>query len=200
MAIKIQKLVASVLEIAALPKTTVCAEGTLKVSPFYSKEISIFTLPRPKCCFNEQANVTMPPIWREHNISPISFSRRFGRQGAVTASPHEVWHTRYAHVAARHCLNSVWSIANGLNRRRALQTKGVSLRKDTEEHHLPLLCHSRWQPGIWDIQNFVLVPAAKELAGERFGLSPKQEAMLWKQIISLGRMGREQSPLAQKQP
>lgn len=30
MAIKIQKLVDSVLEIAVLPKTTVCAEGTLQ--------------------------------------------------------------------------------------------------------------------------------------------------------------------------
>lgn len=44
--------------------------------------------------------------------------------------------------------------------------------------HLPLLWHSRWQPGILDIEYFVLVTAAKELAMKRFGLNPKQEVIL----------------------
>lgn len=59
-----------------------------------------------------------------------------------------------------------------------LETEGASPRKDTEEHHLPLLWHSRCMSGISDIQYFVLVTAAKELAMKRFSLSPKQEVML----------------------
>lgn len=44
MAIKIQKLVDSVLEIAALPKTTVRAEGTLQVFLLSTERKSTFSL------------------------------------------------------------------------------------------------------------------------------------------------------------
>lgn len=157
MAIKIQKLVDSVLEIAALPKTTVCAESTLQV---------FFLLPKGNQHFHS-AQTQMLFQWASqcYNATHLKGAQYFSNKlqqevwqarSCHSISPWSLTCGRYAHVAARHCLNSVWSTANGLNRRRA----AANQRSFSQERlwRASPVTSVACQVAAWDLRHAVLCP------------------------------------------